>query len=247
MQPRRWFEKEDITSYHTSLLCGNPKKKKPDPGLFNLWWHLPFSKKAEKYLDQCHSSWTCTKLSSSKHTINLAYGISHLPFWELPGHLFPGRITSFRSWCCFFPSATLAVWLTKERTVLVKLAASQKFRHLQGTLHFHYYSFPLQMLLFDICCSPQMQFSVQGLGQHKPFSLAVWRKMLECLLQKNKHWLTLGNVTCAMRCFARPPWLHCLTLISHINIWILDDNSWRLIPESYSCLEVQISKQKHVG
>lgn len=56
-----------------------------------------------------------------------------------------------------------------------------------------------------------------GLGQHKPFSLAPWRKMLECLLQKNKHWLMLGNVTCEMRYFARPPWLHCLTLISHMH------------------------------
>lgn len=88
---------------------------------------------------------------------------------------------------------------------------------------------------------------VQGLGQHKPFSQALWRKVLECLSQKNKHWLMLGNVICEMHYFARPPWLHCLTLISHTNIWILDDNSWRLIPVSYSCLEVQISKQKHVG
>lgn len=57
----------------------------------------------------------------------------------------------------------------------------------------------------------------------------------------------LGNVTYGMRYLARPPWLPRLTLISHINIWILDDNSWRLIPVSYSRLEVQISKQKHVG
>lgn len=151
-QPRRWFGREDIISYHTSLLYGNPKKT-PDSRSFNSWWHLPFSKKAGKHHDQCHSSWTYTKLSSSKHTINLAYGLSHLPLWELPGHLFSGRITSFSPWCCFFPRATLVAWLTKERTVLAKLAASQKFHHLQGTfLHFHYYSFPFKcwFLIFAV-------------------------------------------------------------------------------------------------
>lgn len=164
LQPRRWFGREDITSYSTSLLYGKPKKK-PDPNYLARGDTCLSVKRLKKNLDHCHSSWTYTKLSSSKHTINLAYGLSHLPLWELPGHLLPGRITSIRSWCHFLPNATLVTWLTKERTVLAELAASQKFHHLQGIfLCFHYYSFPLQILLLDIRCSAQMHCFCAGVG-----------------------------------------------------------------------------------
>lgn len=187
--------------------------------------------------------------AQSKSGISGNMTLPHQPLWELLGHLFPARIASFRPQCHFIPSATLVAWLTKGKTVLAEPVVSQKLDHVQGIfLLFHYYSFPLQMLLLDVCHSAQMHCLL-----HRSWastSHLAWQfeeKMLECLLQKNKHWLVLGNVTCVMLYFARPPWLHCLTLIIHINIWILDDNSWRLIPVSYSCLEVQISKQKHVG
>lgn len=143
----------------------------------------------------------------------------------------------------------LVAWLTKGKPALAKPVLSQKFNRLQGRFLY----FQLLLLLPSDTASWRLPFSTdallfaQGLGQHKPFSRTVWRKVLECLFQKNKRWLMFGHVTCAMRCFARPPWLHCLTLISHINIWILDDNSSRLISVSYSSLEVRISKQKHVG
>lgn len=113
-----------------------------------------------------------------------------LTCWELPGHLFHGRITSFRAQCCFLPSAMLVAWLTKGKTVLAKPVISQKFDHLQGDL----LEFPLLLLTpsdaasWYLLFSTDVLFVAQGLGQHKPFSLAVWRKMLECLLQKSKHW-----------------------------------------------------------
>lgn len=114
----------------------------------------------------------------------------HLPYWELWGHLFHGRITSLRSRCRFLPSAMLVVWLTKRKKVLAKPVISQKLDHLQRDL----LAFPLLLLppsdasSWYLLFSTDVLFVAQGLDQHKPFSLAIWRKMLECLLQKSKHW-----------------------------------------------------------
>ena len=47
--------------------------KNPDPRLFSSWWQSPFSRRPETNLNHCYSSRTCTKLSSSKHKVNLAY------------------------------------------------------------------------------------------------------------------------------------------------------------------------------